>query len=253
MALVGRPNVGKSALFNRLVRSRKAIVHDTPGGHVTRDYQESPAKLGDIRFLAVDTSGLEPFSPTGTIQWRATALTSKVLHRADVVLLMLDGKTGIVPGDIELCRWLRRPESGSVIDKLVLVANKCEYKSSVGKTNASWMLSEASSLGFGEPIPISAETGDGMPDLYNALIERVDPIIQARESAMREIGGIAAIEDEEDAEKHFEAHKSQASDEPLHESITQQNISETSMKQQKPVKVAIMGLVNVVRRKRDRR
>ena len=233
---MGRPNVGKSALFNRLVRARTSIVHDTPGGHVTRDYQESPARLGDLRFLAIDTSGLEPFSPTGTIQWRATALTTKVLCRSDVVVLMLDGKTGVLPMDYELLRWLHRAESGRISDKIVLVANKCEIKGSDGASNAAAMLSEAMPLGLGEPIAISAETGEGLVDLYSSLAERLDPILRARREAIEEIERTSIV-DQRDVDRS-EEEKTGASD--LSKVATKDDTS-------KPVKIAIMGLVNVVR------
>ena len=92
MAIVGRPNVGKSALFNRLICRKEALVYNTPGGHVTRDYQEGIAQLADLKFKALDTSGLEPSLPTGSIQARAAALTARVLGKADVALLLIDGR-----------------------------------------------------------------------------------------------------------------------------------------------------------------
>jgi predicted GTPase len=103
--IVGRPNVGKSALFNRLVRRRQALVRDTPAGHVTRDYQQGPAQLADLQFTAVDTSGLEPEASSrsgggagaggprqAAIQERTAAITARVLARAHVALFLFDGR-----------------------------------------------------------------------------------------------------------------------------------------------------------------
>lgn len=101
---MGRPNVGKSALFNRLLQRKEALVYNTPGGHVTRDYQEGVGSLGDLRFKALDTSGLEPSMRGGSIQARAAELTARVLQRADIALLLIDGrcvgrdKEGASPG-----------------------------------------------------------------------------------------------------------------------------------------------------------
>ena len=136
VALVGRPNVGKSALFNRLVRKRVAIVHDTPLGHVTRDYQEGRAVLGDVEFLAVDTSGLEVVMRDGigaggtlasttrarsstvsknteSINMRATRLTEGILRQSDVVLFLLDGKDGVTAVDRDGSRSARDGTRGS--------------------------------------------------------------------------------------------------------------------------------------------
>ncbi|KIY92949.1 GTP-binding protein [Monoraphidium neglectum] len=90
VAIVGRPNVGKSALFNRLVRKKEALVYDTPGSHVTRDYKEAVGQLGDLRFRVVDTSGLEPELPAQSLQARAGALTLGVLRRSDAALVLID-------------------------------------------------------------------------------------------------------------------------------------------------------------------
>jgi small GTP-binding protein len=211
VTIVGRPNVGKSALFNRLVKKRQAIVRDTPLGHVTRDYQEGRAILGDLKFLAIDTSGLEPYLPGDSIQGRATMITRQVLQRADVVLFLLDGKYGILPADISVAQWFR--EFGDeVVDKILLVANKCE-RGSKG-TPAEFMISDAEKLGYGETVAISAETGEGMVDLYASLAPKLDPLILERSSLIRSLGSL-----DTDDEKNNLSHP----------------------------KVAIMGLTNVVR------
>ena len=182
VAIIGRPNVGKSAVFNRLIRSRKALVYDTPAGHVTRDYQEAPAQLGDLRFKAVDTSGLEPFLPSGTIQARATVLTANVLRRADVALFLIDGREGVLGPDEALARWLR--QSAGVGDKVILAANKCERRGKKGEAGVEWALSEAAALGYGEALAISAETGKGMADLYQAL----QPLLVMRATPPQQMG-----------------------------------------------------------------
>lgn len=239
VAIVGRPNVGKSALFNRLVRSRKALVHDTPEGHVTRDWQEATAQLGDLRFTAVDTSGLEPFLPSGSIQARATALTTNVLRRADVALLLIDGKTGVLPPDAALAKWLR--VSADAAPKVVLAANKCERRGKESEMDTGAALAEAAALGFGEPVAISAETGDGMSDLYAALQVRLDPILAARQAAVEEIGGEATSEDLLDSGQ-ISAGKSGAKAIGPHALTTSKG---GGGGKDGPVKVAIMGLTNV--------
>lgn len=238
VAIVGRPNVGKSAIFNRLIRSRQSIVHNTPTGHVTRDYQESSARLGDLTFLAVDTSGLEPFLPSGTIQARATALTTQVLHRSDVALFLVDGKEGVLPPDVALAQWLR--ESAQVGNKVILAANKCERRSKGGESDVSWALSEASRLGYGEPIAISAETGEGLVDLYDSLSQKLDPIIEQRRQAVLEIGGI-------DSDEYLEEEEGDEGQHKRHGDTMKPRIQQQQQESQKPMKVAIMGLINVVR------
>ena len=183
VSIVGRQNVGKSALFNRLVKKRQAIVRDTPHGHVTRDYQEGRGRLSDLEFLAVDTSGLEPYYPENSIQMRATSLTKDVLMGSDVILFLMDGKDGILASDLSLATWFRT--SGEpVIQKIIPVVNKCERG---GKT-VTHVMSEIPRMGFGEFIAISAETGEGMVDLYSVLRQQLDPIVESRFEAMDALG-----------------------------------------------------------------
>ena len=212
VALVGRPNVGKSALFNRLVKKRVSIVHNTPLGHVTRDYQEGRAMLGDVEFLAVDTSGLEPVmmgdarrsgvdglqsssegaaSENGqagsSINMRATALTAGILRQSDVVLFLLDGKEGVTGVDMDLGRWFRKMSSGdsggSLVSKIIPVVNKCEGRV-LDRSN------EVGRMGFhdGVYVGVSAETGEGMADLYRVLQERLDDILEERAASVSRLG-----------------------------------------------------------------
>src|SRR5581483_1603004 len=118
VAIVGRPNVGKSTLFNRLVGRRKALVNDRPG--VTRDFREAPAQLGDLVFTAIDTAGLEE-APARSLQTRMRDQTGRAVDSADLVLFLIDARAGVTPVDTHFANWLRR--SGR---KIILVANKCE-------------------------------------------------------------------------------------------------------------------------------
>lgn len=155
VAIIGRPNTGKSTLFNRLVGKRLAIVDDTPG--VTRDWQEAPANIGPLEFIAIDTAGLEE-AAAGSLEGRMRRQTEAVLARADVALFVVDARAGIVPLDRHFADLLRK--SGKPI---ILVANKAEGRQ--GTTGVA----EAHALGLGTPIPMSAEHGEGLPDLYDAI------------------------------------------------------------------------------------
>jgi GTP-binding protein len=155
LAIVGRPNVGKSTLFNRLVGKRLALVDDQPG--VTRDLREGEAQLGDLRFTAIDTAGLEE-SDAESLQGRMRALTERAVAMADVCLFVIDARVGVTPQDEVFADILRRKAK-----TVLLAANKAEGRA------AEAGLYEAFSLGLGEPIAISAEHGEGMSDLYAAL------------------------------------------------------------------------------------
>ncbi len=157
VALVGRPNVGKSTLFNRLSIRTKAIVHDMPG--VTRDRKYSSAKLGPVEFTVIDTPGLEQ-TEKAAIEERMMGQTFAAVASSDLVCLIVDGSAGITPQDEFFAGMLRRQHQN-----VILVANKCEKNVLVDKSYYK--------LGFGEPITISAEHGLGMVDLCDALLERL--------------------------------------------------------------------------------
>ena len=156
VVIIGRPNVGKSTLFNRLVGKRLALVDDQPG--VTRDRRFGEAGLLGLTFEAVDTAGWEDEDPA-SLPGRMRAQTEISLKGADAALFVIDSRVGLTPLDEEIARWLR---SASV--PVVLVANKAEGNAG----NAGIM--ESYALGFGEPIAVSAEHGEGVADLYNALL-----------------------------------------------------------------------------------
>src|ERR1700736_2809220 len=155
VAIVGRPNVGKSTLFNRLVGRRLALVDDQPG--VTRDRREGEGRLGDLSFKVIDTAGLED-AERKTLSGRMQAQTAAALTQADVVLFLVDARDGATPVDRAFADLVRR--SGK---PTILVANKSE-----GRAGAAGAL-ESYALGLGEPVSISAEHGEGLAELYDAL------------------------------------------------------------------------------------
>jgi len=155
VAIVGRPNVGKSTLFNRLVGRRAALVADQPG--VTRDRREGAGRIGPLRFTVIDTAGLAE-AEASSIEARTQRQTERAVGAADVVLLLVDGRAGVTPEDAHFARMLRKTSA-----PVVLVVNKCE--GGAGLAGAF----EAFGLGFGDPVAISAEHGEGLGDLYDAL------------------------------------------------------------------------------------
>jgi GTP-binding protein len=156
VAIIGRPNVGKSTLFNRLVGQKIAIVDDTPG--VTRDRRPGEARIGDLHFTIIDTAGLENADPD-SLEGRMRAQTEMAIEEADVSLFLIDARVGVTPIDEHFAELLRR-----VGKPVVLVANKAE-----GKLGENGVL-EAYALGLGEPVALSAEHGEGMADLFAALL-----------------------------------------------------------------------------------
>lgn len=155
VAIIGRPNVGKSTLFNRLVGKRLALVDDLPG--VTRDRRDGEGRIADIRFTVIDTAGLEE-AKGDKLEARMRAQTDVAIEEADVCLLMVDGRAGIVPLDRHFADVMRTQNK-----PVILLVNKCEGK----KGDDGYYDSFA--LGLGEPIGISAEHGEGMSEIYEAL------------------------------------------------------------------------------------
>ena len=162
LALVGRPNVGKSTLFNRLVGRRLALVDDQPG--VTRDLREGEARLGELKFTVIDTAGLEEATDE-SLQGRMRRLTERAVEMADACVFMIDARAGVLPAD-EVFADILRKKSAHVI----LAANKAEGRAGEGGLVEAW------SLGLGDPVRLSAEHGEGMVELLEAL----RPIAEAR-------------------------------------------------------------------------
>ncbi|MCR6631567.1 MAG: ribosome biogenesis GTPase Der [Magnetospirillum sp.] len=209
VAIVGRPNVGKSTLFNRLVGKRVAIVHDMPG--VTRDRREGAATLLGMEFTIIDTAGYE--DATGdSMEARMRRQTEAAVEEADVALMLIDSRAGVTPLDRHFADLLRKAKT-----PVILVANKCEGKA--GEPG----LYEAYGLGLGEPVPVSAEHGEGLSDLFFAL----QPYAEA-----------AGALDDEDEEDGFP----EPVDEPDEEA---QAAAEEAARAARPLQLVIAGRPNV--------
>lgn len=193
VAIIGRPNVGKSTLFNRLVGRRLAIVHDMPG--VTRDRKTHKAVLAGMEFTVIDTAGLED-TLDDSLEGRMRQQTEAALDEADVVLFLIDARAGVTPLDAHFADLLRRHPT-----PVILCANKCE-----GRAGAPGLF-ESYGLGLGEPVPISAEHGEGMMDLFQALL----PFARA-----------AGVEEEEQEKQEFEPFPDDGEDAPVGASVVRE-------------------------------
>lgn len=183
LAIVGRPNVGKSTLFNRLVGRRLALVDDRPG--VTRDLREGEARLMDMRFTVIDTAGLED-ATDDSLEGRMRRLTERAVDSADICLFVIDARVGVTPVDEIFAEILRKRAK-----HVILAANKCEGRAAEGG------LIEAYSLGLGEPLQLSAEHGEGITDLYDVLKPLADLVTVADRDAAPEIDLDVGEEDED--------------------------------------------------------
>src|SRR5580692_11656814 len=161
VVIAGRPNVGKSTLFNRLVGRRAALVADTPC--VTRDLKEADAQLRGRQVRLVDTAGLEEAAPD-SLPGRMRALSAAAVVGADLVVFVVDARAGLTPADRHFAQWLRRHDR-----PILLVANKAE-----GRAGATALL-DAFELGLGQPLAVSAEHGEGISDLMSEIADRLPP------------------------------------------------------------------------------
>jgi GTP-binding protein len=212
VAIIGRPNVGKSTLFNRLAGRKLALVDDTPG--VTRDRRVHPAKLYDLAFDVIDTAGFED-APAASLPGRMRAQTEIAIDDADLIFFLVDAKAGLMPDDRTFAEVVRR--SGKPV---VLVANKAEARGSQAGFLEAW------ELGLGEPVPISAEHGQGLPDLRDAVIEA--------------LGEARALGEDEEAEGED---GSAGSEVLIGEDIADPD-AEPAYDETKPLRIAMVGRPN---------
>ncbi|MGB3898703.1 MAG: ribosome biogenesis GTPase Der [Mesorhizobium sp.] len=210
VAIIGRPNVGKSTLFNRLAGRKLALVDDTPG--VTRDRRSHAAKLYDLHFEVIDTAGFEDAAPS-TLQGRMRAQTEIAIQEADLIFFMIDAKAGLLPDDKTFAGIVRK--SGKPV---VLIANKAEARGAQGGMLEAW------ELGLGEPVPFSAEHGVGLPDLRDAVVEA--------------LGADRVFGEEDDGEIA-------ASDVLIGEDIADPDAEEVpAYDENKPMRIAVVGRPN---------
>ena len=189
LAIIGRPNVGKSTLFNRLVGKRLALVDDQPG--VTRDLREGEARLADLRFTVIDTAGLEEATDE-SLQGRMRRLTERAVDMADICLFMIDARAGVTPADQVFAEILRKRSA-----HVVLAANKGEGSA------ADAGVIEAYSLGLGEPIRLSAEHGEGLNDLYSQLMPIADGFAERAQELAPDVDVSLDEDDEWDEDAPF--------------------------------------------------
>lgn len=215
LAIVGRPNVGKSTLFNRLVGRKIAIVDDTPG--VTRDRRMGQGRIADLEFTLMDTAGLEQ-GDVGSLPDRMRQQTERALAEADIALMLYDARAGVTPTDEHFADWLRKMGKPVIIG-----ANKCEGNAVIDG------IYEAFSLGLGEPIGLSAEHGEGLGELYKALVD-----------GLKEVG-IDPYEGEDDANDAVERTIDTG---PEEGDLEYEFVDSEEIVDDKPLRLAIVGRPN---------
>ena len=185
LAIVGRPNVGKSTLFNRLVGKKLALVDDTPG--VTRDLREGEARLGDLRFTVIDSAGLEDVTDD-SLQGRMRRLTERAVEMADICVFLIDARAGITATDRVFADILRKKNA-----HVILAANKAEGRAADAGVIEAW------ELGLGEPVRLSAEHGEGVDELYHILRPHADAFAERAAADAPEVDVDVADDESEDA------------------------------------------------------
>ncbi|MGB1642942.1 MAG: ribosome biogenesis GTPase Der [Paracoccaceae bacterium] len=200
LAIVGRPNVGKSTLFNRLVGKKLALVDDQPG--VTRDLREGQARLGDLRFTVIDTAGLEDATDE-SLPGRMRKLTERAVDMVDICLFMIDARVGVTPTDETLAGILRKRA-----EHVILVANKSEGRAGDGGAIEAW------GLGLGEPVRLSAEHGEGMGDLLSLLMPLADGFSERAALEAAEVE-IELSEEDADAGEDEDSYRAPTAAKPL--------------------------------------
>ncbi len=226
VAIAGRPNVGKSTLFNRLSGQQMALVSDEPG--VTRDWREGEGKLFDLKFRVLDTAGLEDVRAKGGIAERTAVQTKRALAQTDVVLLVVDGRAGLMPDDRTIAWELRK--TGKPI---ILVANKCEG------TYLPEKFDETAALGFGDPVPVSATHAEGLRELYQALLPHLpEDYVMEPEAPKRKRKRAPKPLD-----KNAQAALAAGFELPVGEAISEE-ITEEEAEEEKQLLVAVVGRPN---------
>lgn len=217
-AIVGRPNVGKSTLFNRLIGRQHAIVDNQPG--VTRDRREGQAKIAGLSFCVIDTAGFED-AGRNTLEDRMRRQTEMAIREADVTLLVIDARAGVTSIDKLFAGEIRK--SGK---RVILLANKCEGKAGASGVADGW------ALGLGEPIPISAAHGEGLVDLHDALLDAARQLSMEAILLGESAADVHAICDESEQDKKFDDNGA-----PLDSWVDDQA--------QMPMRIAIVGRPNM--------
>ncbi|MEM0987113.1 MAG: ribosome biogenesis GTPase Der [Pseudomonadota bacterium] len=234
LAIVGRPNVGKSSLFNRLAGRRLALVDDQPG--VTRDRKEAPGRLATLPLLLVDTAGFEDVTD-GSLEARMRAQTEAAIAEADLALFLVDARAGVTPVDERFAEILRKASI-----PVVLAANKAEGSQGDGGIADAW------SLGFGQPVPLSAQHGEGMAELYAAIRDTVgEDAFEAYLAADDDAAEAEQGEDIIDALAHIDIDDPTLSDDALQAAIEAAGVDDTPQADDvddRPIKLAIVGRPN---------
>lgn len=236
LAIVGRPNVGKSTLFNRLAGKRLALVDDQPG--VTRDRKEADGRLGALKLRLIDTAGFEDVTD-GSLEARMRAQTEVAIAEADLALFLIDARAGVTPVDERFAELLRRADM-----PVVLAANKAE-----GRAGDAGLI-EAYGLGFGEPVALSAEHGEGLAELYEAIREALGDVAFEQALAGEEVeteaeAGVAVLE----KLAHIDVEDTSLSDDALMAAIAaaEAGLPEaepSGAAPERPIRLAIVGRPN---------